>query len=128
MPAGHLETDWRNEVILAISRARLGVAWAQNAGKALLKTGGAIDLGPTGIADIIGCLSDGRLLAYEVKSPTRKTTDEQRGFLRKIQALGGVALLHRYDGDRSWNENTDDAIAHLRAAMADPKAERFEED
>lgn len=48
-----------------------------------------------GVADILGCLPDGRFLAIEVKTPKGRLTPEQRLFLGQIQASGGVSFVAR---------------------------------
>lgn len=64
----------------------------------------------TGCSDLIGILRDGRWLAVECKRPsTRKdTTDEQRTFLDRIRAAGGVAFVAA---------SADDAVRELEAAI-----------
>lgn len=46
--------------------------------------------GTAGIPDIIACV-DGRFVALEVKTPTGRLTELQRGTLAKIRAAGGIA-------------------------------------
>ena len=46
-----------------------------------------------GISDIIGCLSNGRFFAVEVKVPGNKPTMEQKLFLQRVSEHGGVAIL-----------------------------------
>lgn len=50
---------------------------------------------PSGVADITGCYA-GRFVAIELKHPrtgrAKDVTDEQRHYLRKVQAAGGFAL------------------------------------
>lgn len=48
-----------------------------------------------GVADILGCLPGGRLLAIEVKSSTGRLSPEQRAFLDEIAGLGGLAFMAR---------------------------------
>lgn len=48
-----------------------------------------------GISDIIGVLKDGRILCVEVKSEKGKTSPHQEVFLKKINKMGGVALVAR---------------------------------
>lgn len=50
--------------------------------------------GTAGIPDIIACI-DGRLYAFEVKTPSGKTTKLQEATLRKILACGGTASVVR---------------------------------
>lgn len=48
-----------------------------------------------GVADIMGCLADGRTLAIEVKSRTGRVTPEQHLFLENVRVHGGVAFVAR---------------------------------
>jgi hypothetical protein len=55
--------------------------------------------GLVGVADILGCLPCGRLLAVEVKLPKGRVTEEQRWFIDTVQALGGLAGVVRTVAD-----------------------------
>jgi len=46
-----------------------------------------------GISDIIGCLSNGRFFAVEVKALGNKPTMEQKLFLQRVSEHGGLAIL-----------------------------------
>jgi len=53
-----------------------------------------------GVSDILGCLSDGRLLAIEVKRPyikgkqtAGKLSEDQRNFIDRINKNGGLAFV-----------------------------------
>lgn len=48
-----------------------------------------------GVADILGILPDGKLLAIEVKTPTNKPTECQKAFLEKAKELGAIAFVAR---------------------------------
>ncbi len=53
--------------------------------------------GTAGIPDIIACVN-GRFLAFEVKTPSGKTTKLQEATIRKILSAGGVAeIVHSVD-------------------------------
>jgi hypothetical protein len=72
------------------------LAWRSNQIPARTKTGGYRKfVGRKGVADILGCLDDGRLLAVEVKSATGKLKPEQELFLSAVRDRGGVALVIR---------------------------------
>lgn len=51
--------------------------------------------GLRGLADIIGVLGGGRVLAVECKGPRGRLTEEQDYFLGQVRAKGGVALCVR---------------------------------
>jgi hypothetical protein len=48
-----------------------------------------------GIADILGILPDGRLLAIEVKSASGRLSPEQKDFLMTINQKGGLGIMAR---------------------------------
>lgn len=48
-----------------------------------------------GVADIIGILPDGRMLAIEVKSPKGYPSKDQKEFIANITARGGLAFISR---------------------------------
>ena len=52
-----------------------------------------------GVADIIGCLKGGRLLAIEVKRKGNKPTPDQQQFIDDINHLGGLGLIAYSLGD-----------------------------
>ena len=45
-----------------------------------------------GVADVLAC-HRGRLVAVEIKIGKDRLSDEQEGFLKNIQATGGIALV-----------------------------------
>ena len=52
--------------------------------------------GLRGVSDILGILApSGRLLAVETKGPTGRLTPEQKVFLDRVRAAGGLALVVR---------------------------------
>ncbi len=58
-----------------------------------MKGGRPITIGFPGMADIIGQLRDGRLLAIEVKKPSNYPTKEQKKFLDDVNKNKGVAFM-----------------------------------
>lgn len=48
-----------------------------------------------GMSDIIGQATDGRFLAVECKRPSGKLSDDQRAFLARVEAAGGIAVCAR---------------------------------
>ena len=48
-----------------------------------------------GIADIIGCRSDGRFIACEVKTGKDRLRSEQEGFLSSVKHAKGIAMVVR---------------------------------
>jgi len=45
-----------------------------------------------GVADVIGCFK-GRFIAVEIKIGTDRLSDEQEGFMRNIEHVGGKAIV-----------------------------------
>lgn len=58
-----------------------------------------------GVSDVLGVLSDGRILAIEVKTKTGRLTDEQEVFIEEIRKRNGVAFVAR---------SVDDVIRELK--------------
>lgn len=51
-----------------------------------------LDLAPTGTADVIGLLPDGRFLGVEVKRPDKWPTKEQIAWMQRVNKNNGVAI------------------------------------
>lgn len=83
------------EVLRAL-RAHPGVAWCEriNSGAARIDTRW-VKFGFIGCPDVLGQLTDGRLLGVEVKAPKGKLRPEQTVFLERIRASGGVGFVAR---------------------------------
>ena len=83
------------EVLKAL-RAHPAVVWCERINSGAAKVGNRfIRFGFTGCPDVLGQLSDGRLLGVEVKSPTGKLRPEQSVFLERVRSAGGVAFMAR---------------------------------
>ena len=82
--------------ILKTLRAHSLVAWCErmNSGAAMMG-GRFVRFGWTGCPDVLGQLTDGRLLGVEVKAEHGKLRPEQTIFLERIRAAGGVAFMAR---------------------------------
>lgn len=48
-----------------------------------------------GVADILGVLPDGKLLAIEVKMPKGRVSKEQKQFIERVNDNGGIAFVAR---------------------------------
>lgn len=78
-------------------------AWRQNVGSAETERVDArgkskksfVKFGFRGCSDLLGFTSDGRFLAIECKTAKGRITPDQREFLRRVRAAGGVAILAR---------------------------------
>lgn len=90
------ETDIQNRILVALCAAFPGrsVWWRQNAGRVKTDRGVWVQLGPPGIADIMGSLC-GRSVAVEVKTATGAQRDAQRAFQAAWERAGGVYVLAR---------------------------------
>ena len=83
------------EVLKAL-RAHPAVSWCERMNSGAARVGGRfIRFGFTGCPDVLGMLTDGRLLGVEVKAPKGKLRTEQAFMLARINGAGGVAFMAR---------------------------------
>lgn len=83
------------EVLKALN-AHPAVAWVQRVNSGAAKVGGRfIRFGWPGCPDVLGQLTDGRLLGVEVKASKGKLRPEQAVFLERINQAGGVGFVAR---------------------------------
>jgi hypothetical protein len=70
-----------------------------------------------GASDIIGCTKEGRFLAIEVKKPGGKATPEQKEFIEKVNASGGLAFIAYSveDVEKHLNESDNATRRNLQA-------------
>lgn len=89
-----LEADSLREVMQALKTHKL-VAWCERQNTGAAKVGGRfIKFGWKGCSDILGQLTDGRLLAVECKRlKGGKLTDDQIFFLELVSKHGGVSFI-----------------------------------
>lgn len=81
------------EVLKAL-RAHPAVSWCERMNTGAARVGGRfIRFGFTGCPDVLGQLTDGRLLGVEVKAPKGKLRPEQAVMLSRIAGAGGVAFV-----------------------------------
>lgn len=95
------------------------VAWAKNMTVGRFKVADRagtrwIQAGFVGCSDIIGQLTDGRLLAIEVKRHDGRATQEQLDFLRTVRAANGIAIIAR---------SVDDVIEAIQNARSHSEIE-----
>jgi hypothetical protein len=96
------------EVLLTL-RAHHMVAWCERMNSGAAKMGGRfVRFGWTGCPDVLGQLTDGRLLGVEVKAPKGKLRAEQAIFLERIRTAGGIAFMAQDCRDvlRELNQST----------------------
>ena len=89
-----LESESLRQVIQALRNHNL-VAWVerQNTG-AIMVNGRFIKFGWRGCSNLLGQLTDGRLLAVECKRPKGgKLSDDQAFFLEQVRNHGGVSFV-----------------------------------
>lgn len=80
--------------VLAFLRRHPDVAWIERFNSGSHAQGGRwISYGFPGCADLLGQMSDGRLLAVEVKDPRGRLSREQQVFLERVARYGGTALV-----------------------------------
>lgn len=75
-----------------------GFFWRQNAGKVQTEKGHYIELGPDGIADIVGLVptAHGAIITFiECKRRTSKQRETQAAFQAAVEALGAIYVVAR---------------------------------
>lgn len=83
------------EVLKAL-RAHPAVSWCERMNSGAARVGGRfVRFGFVGCPDVLGMLTDGRLLGVEVKAAKGKLRPEQAIFLERINDAGGVAFVAR---------------------------------
>ena len=82
--------------VLRTLRGHAMVAWCERMNTGAASIGGRfVRFGWTGCPDVLGQLCDGRLLGVEVKAEHGRLRPEQKIFLERIRASGGVAFMAR---------------------------------
>lgn len=72
------------------------VAWCERQNSGVARIGGRfVRFGWRGCSDLLGMMTDGRLLAVECKAPKGRLQAEQQEFLSLVRRFGGVAFLAR---------------------------------
>ena len=72
------------------------VAWCERQNSGVARIGGRfVRFGWLGCSDLLGMMTDGRLLAVECKAPKGRLQVEQQEFLSLVRRFGGVAFLAR---------------------------------
>ena len=83
------------EVLKALN-AHPAVSWCERMNSGAARIGARfVRFGFRGCPDVLGQLTDGRLLGVEVKGPTGRLRPEQAFFLERVRAAGGVAFMAR---------------------------------
>ncbi len=83
------------KVLQALS-AHPDVAWCERMNSGAVRIGKRfVRFGWKGCPDVLGQLTDGRLLGVEVKAAKGKLRPEQTIFLERIRCAGGVAFMAR---------------------------------
>jgi hypothetical protein len=90
--------------LLELDDTYRGVVWRQNVGAVATNYRGKrsfTKFGVSGLADIMGIMRDGRLLAIECKTGKNVRTPLQEAFAEVVNDCGGVYLLI-YDAAALW--------------------------
>lgn len=89
----HEETNIQKEIMLELSK--YGVPIRQQSGNFLTEYGGRVQVGITGISDILFCKNNGKIAWLEVKTKKGKPSDEQKNFIEVMQSMGFCAGIVR---------------------------------
>ncbi len=82
-----------HEVMLAL-RAHPAVCWVERMNTGAARIGNRfVKFGFTGCPDVLGQLTDGRMLGVEVKAPKGKLRPEQAVMLERINGAGGLGFV-----------------------------------
>ena len=80
--------------VLKTLRGHPAVAWCERMNSGAAKIGERfVRFGWRGCPDVLGQMKDGRLLGVEVKAERGRLRPEQKIFLERIRASGGVAFM-----------------------------------
>lgn len=104
---------------LELLKVRGIFAWRQNSGAVPVGKRFIRFTSINGVADILGILPDGRLLAVECKTKTGKVSPDQRYFQQMIAENNGVACVVRSveELEADLKEAMDGADTSHRAAL-----------
>jgi len=97
MAASVTETSIRNGIVQWLTAYHV-FAWPNDTVGIYDAKSGGFRTNPKrlrGVADILGIVGDGKLLAIEVKRGRNKCSEEQTYFLDRIRQGGGVAMVAR---------------------------------
>ena len=82
--------------VLKVLRNHPAVAWCERQNSGAAKVGGRfIRFGWRGCSDLLGMMTDGRLLAVECKAKGGRLRPEQAAFHDLVRRFGGVAFVAR---------------------------------
>lgn len=88
----------RDDILVALSRQRLGLFWANETGAAF-RDGDMIHYGLPGSPDILGCVKGGYFIGVEVKTGSARIRDTQRRFRDALAVWDGVFVVARSESD-----------------------------
>ena len=84
------ETVLMRKIMVALSKAGHFVM-RTNAGVFYNANGDRVRIGFPGLSDLVGCTSEGRFFAIEVKLPGEHPREDQKKFLEAMTATGAIA-------------------------------------
>lgn len=84
------ETVLMRKIMVALSEAKCFVL-RTNSGVFFDSNGGRVRIGFPGLSDLVGCTSEGRFFAIEVKLPGEHPREDQKKFLNAMAATGALA-------------------------------------
>jgi hypothetical protein len=84
------ETILMRKIMVALSEAGCFVL-RSNAGVYFDSQGNRVTIGFPGLSDLVGCTSDGRFFAIEIKMPGERPRQNQQDFLDAMHKKGAIA-------------------------------------
>lgn len=84
------ETNLMHKIMAALS-ADGHFVLRTNAGVYFDSRGNRVTIGFKGLSDLVGCTSDGKFYAIEVKMPGYKPREDQQKFLDAMRRTGAIA-------------------------------------
>lgn len=99
-PVAQSEADIQRDIIKLLNHhPKVAKCWRQNSGTFAMQYGDKTSYvranTARGMADIMGILKTGRVLAIEVKSAKGRVMEHQQEFIDSINKAGGLALIAR---------------------------------
>lgn len=112
------EQEFKNTLLVGLSRTKRVRVWIQPAGKILTKRSTAVQGAPIGAADITGiALGYGIRLELECKNVRTEVSPGQIHWLEEVRSWGGIALLLRVAKGETLEQAVARCVGEVLAAI-----------